>query len=167
MGTLKEKLKSEKGDLSLYEEKIANISTQKADLEVQLAANEEKLAEEEKLKGETASESKDLEKQYDSQLRDYQDLVSKQEKLDSELSKRDNIIKNLNDEVAGKDEILSKLNKEKKQTQIKNDTANDELVSSESKVVHLTEVKVKLEQTLDDMDTAVEREKRSKYNVEK
>ena len=165
--TLKEKLKSEQGDLSSYEEKIAKISTQKADLEVQLAANEEKLAEEEKLKGETASESKDLEKQYDSQLRDYQDLVSKQEKLDSELSKRDNIIKNLNDEVAGKDEILSKLNKEKKQTQIKNDTANDELVSSESKVVHLTEVKVKLEQTLDDMDTAVEREKRSKYNVEK
>merc|ERR1712013_322158 len=117
--TLKDKLKSEQGDLSSYEEKIAKISTQKADLEVQLAANEEKLAEEEKLKGETASESKDLEKQYDSQLRDYQDLVSKQEKLDSELSKRDNIIKNLNDEVAGKDEILSKLNKEKKQTQIK------------------------------------------------
>ena len=62
---------------------------------------------------------------------------------------------------------MSKLNKEKKQTQQKNDTASDEFGSSESKVVHLTEVKVKLEQTLDDMDTAVEREKRCKYNTEK
>jgi len=165
--TLKEKLTAEQGDLTSYEEKIAKISTQKADLEVQLAANEEKLAEEEKLKAETSSECKDLEKQYDSQLRDYQDLVTRQEKLDNELSKRDAIIKNLNDDVAGKDEVLSKLNKEKKQIQIKNDTANDDLVSSESKVVHLTEVKVKLEQTLDDMDTAVEKEKRGKYNVEK
>ena len=118
--TLKEKLTAEQGDLSTYEEKIAKISTQKADLEVQLAANQEKLAEEERLKAETDSESKDIEKVYDSQIRDYQDLVTKQEKLDNEVSKRDNIIKNLNDDVAAKDEVLSKLNKEKKQ---KNDTA--------------------------------------------
>ena len=165
--TLKEKLTAEQGDLSSYEEKIAKISTQKADLEVQLAANQDKLAEEERLKAETDSESKDIEKVYDSQIRDYQDLVTKQEKLDNEVSKRDNIIKNLNDDVAAKDEVLSKLNKEKKQTQQKNDTASDEFGSSESKVVHLTEVKVKLEQTLDDMDTAVEREKSANITQKK
>eukprot|EP00092_Neocalanus_flemingeri_P016779 GFUD01018148.1.p1 GENE.GFUD01018148.1~~GFUD01018148.1.p1 ORF type:complete len:1458 (+),score=511.32 GFUD01018148.1:400-4374(+) len=164
---LKEKLTSEQGDLSSYEEKIAKISTQKADLEVQLAANQEKLVEEERYKAEVESDSKDTEKIYESQARDYQDLVVRQEKLDNEILKRDNIIKSLNDDVAAKDETLSKLNREKKQTQQKNDTAGDELVGSESKVNHLTEVKVKLEQTLDEMDTAVEREKRSKYNTEK
>merc|ERR1711915_1163595 len=108
---------------------IAKISTQKADLELQLQTNQEKLAEEERLKAESQLDTKDIEKIYDSQIKDYQDLVTKQEKLDIEISKRDTIIRGLNDEVASKDETLSKLNKEKKQLQQKTDAANDDLVS--------------------------------------
>ena len=65
--------------------------------------------------------------------------------------------------MAAKDETLSKLNREKKQLQQKTDSASDELVSSGGKVAHLTDVKNKLEHTLDDG----EKEKKVKYSVEK
>merc|ERR1719427_268933 len=102
-------------------------------------------------------DSKEMEKVHNAQIRDQQDLAAKMDKIENELRKRDNILKSLNDEVAAKDETLSKLNREKKQIIQNNDTANDELVNSEGKVTHLTEVKRKLEQTLDEMDTGVER----------
>lgn len=167
ISSFKEKLNSEQGDLSSYEEKIAKINTQNADLEVQLEMNKNKLAEEEKLKEEAEMDSKEMEKVYNAQVRDQQDLAARMDKIENELRKRDNILKSLNDEVAAKDETLSKLNREKKQIIQNNDTANEEFVNSEGKVTHLTEVKRKLEQTLDEMDTGVEREKRGKYNVEK
>merc|ERR1719336_3589698 len=46
---LKDKLQQEQGDLSSYEEKIAKLNTQKADLEVQLNENLEKIQVEEKI----------------------------------------------------------------------------------------------------------------------
>ena len=164
---LKEKLTQEQGDLSSYEEKIAALTSENSELETVLASNLERLKEEERIKQEADKDNKSLEREFEEQKRDYQDLVAQLEKLDKELGKRENISRSLNDEVASKDETLSKLNREKKQLQQKNDTACDELVNSEGKVAHLTDVKIKLEHTLDDMDNAVEKEKKQKYNVEK
>ena len=142
---LKDKLQQEQGDLSSYEEKIAKLNTQKADLEVQLNENLEKIQVEEKILKDGEKDTQTLEKEYKEQQKDYQDLVAQQEKLENELMKRDNILKGLNDEVAAKDETLSKLNREKKQIQQRNDSASEELTSSEAKVTHLTDVKNKLE----------------------
>ena len=164
---LKDKLQQEQGDLSSYEEKIAKLNTQKADLEVQLHENLEKIQVEEKILKDGEKDTQTLEKEYKEQQRDYQDLVAQQEKLDNELMKRDNILKGLNDEVAAKDETLSKLNREKKQIQQRNDSASEELTSSEAKVTHLTDVKNKLEHTLDEMESVTDKEKKMKYSIEK
>merc|ERR1712223_284569 len=96
---------------------------------------------------------KSIEKDYNDQQKDYQELVAQHEKIENEIMKKDNILKGLNDEVAAKDETLSKLNKEKKQIQQRNDSASEELTSSEAKVTHLTDVKNKLEHTLDEMES--------------
>lgn len=47
---LKQRLTSEQGDMTVYIEKQAKLSTQIADLEVQLKDNTEKIAEEERMK---------------------------------------------------------------------------------------------------------------------
>ena len=45
--------------------------------------------------------------------------------------------------------------------------ATEDMNSAEDKVSHLNDVKTKLEKTLDQMDSSLEQEKRSKYNIEK
>ena len=167
IGGLKERLQNEQGDLSSYEEKIAKLNTQNADLEAQLSENTEKIKQEESLLKDFEKDTNTIEKEYKDQRKDYQDLVAQQEKLENEVMKKDNIIKSLNDDVAAKDETLSKLNKEKKQVQQRNDSANEELTTVEGKVAHLTDVKNKLEHTLDEMEAVTDREKKQKYNIEK
>merc|ERR1719244_2086800 len=92
--------------------------------------------------------------------RDYQDLCAKHEKLQAEKAKRDQILRGLNDEVVSQDEQISKLNKEKKYIQEVVGKASDDLAASDDKVRHLNDVKAKLEQTLDQMDVNVEKERR-------
>merc|ERR1712110_823509 len=108
--------------------------------EAQLAENMEKIKQEECLLKDFEKDANSIEKEYKDQQKDYQDLVSQHEKLENEAMKKDGIIRALNDDVAAKDETLSKLNKEKKQVQQRNDSANEELTSVEGKVAHLTDV---------------------------
>ena len=105
--SLKERLKQEQGDLSFYEEKIENLNTDNENLEAQLAKNKEILKEEERRKAEADKDNKTLEKEFEEQQRDHQDLVLQLEKLDKELLKRENIARSLNDDVAAKDKTLS------------------------------------------------------------
>jgi hypothetical protein len=51
-----------------------------------------------------------------------------------------------------KDELISKLNKEKKHIQEVNSKAVEELAAADEKGAHLAMVKNKLEQTLDDLE---------------
>jgi hypothetical protein len=54
--------------------------------------------------------------------------------------------------MQAKDELISKLNKEKKHIQEVNSKAVEELAAADEKVAHLSMVKNKLEQTLDDLE---------------
>merc|ERR1712142_1155377 len=164
---LKARLSAEQGDLTSYMEKQAKLSAQKADLEVQLKENEEKLAEEERLKALADEDRKGGDREIANVKREYQDLVAKHEKLQAEKAKRDQILRGLNDDVLHQDEQISKLNKEKKYINETVKKASEELASAQDKVMHLNEVKVKLEQTMDRMDHGLEKEKRSKNNIEK
>ncbi len=56
------------------------------------------------------------------------------------------------DWIQAKDELISKLNKEKKHIQEVNSKAVEELAAADEKVAHLAMVKNKLEQTLDDLE---------------
>ena len=60
-------------------------------------------------------------------------------------------VKNLTEEMAGLDEIIVKLTKEKKALQEAHQQALDDLQAEEDKVNTLTKAKVKLEQQVDDV----------------
>lgn len=64
-------------------------------------------------------------------------------------------MKNLTEEMAGLDEIIAKLTKEKKALQEAHQQALDDLQAEEDKVNTLTKSKVKLEQQVDDVSNKI------------
>lgn len=69
---------------------------------------------------------------------------------EQEKQTRDNQIKTLQDEMAQQDEQIAKLNKDKKAMEELQKKTLEDLQAEEDKVNHLTKLKTKLEQTLDE-----------------
>merc|ERR1739848_892780 len=65
------------------------------------------------------------------------------------------------------DEVINKLNKEKKHVAENQDTSNEDLVVAEEKVNHLNSIKAKLEETLDELEGALDKEKRARGKLDK
>merc|ERR1711881_715934 len=99
--------------------------------------------------------------------KDIEDLELALQRLEQEKTNRDHTIRGLNDEVAQGDEVINKLNKEKKHIADNQSKSSDDLQAAEEKVNHLNSVKSKLESTLDELEDGANREKRGKADVEK
>ena len=108
------KITEEQGDLSVYEEKLAKASAQKADLEVQLSENQEKLAQTERIKSMAGDEKKIAEREIGNIKQDFAEMNARVEKASQEKAKLDGILRGLNDDVLHKEDNINKLNKEKK-----------------------------------------------------
>ena len=89
------------------------------------------------------------------------------QKLEQEKTNRDHTIRSLNDTLTGQDEVINKLNKEKKVISENSSKSSDDLLSATDKVDHLMKVKAKLEGTLDELEGSFEKEKRSRGVLEK
>merc|ERR1712154_578298 len=113
------------------------------------------------------SEKKQLEAENQVIKKDIEDLELAIQKLEQEKTNRDHNIRSLNDEIANQDEIINKLNKEKKMVAENSSTASEDMQCAEDKVNHLNNVKSKLESTLDELEDNLNREKRSRADIEK
>eukprot|EP00095_Tigriopus_kingsejongensis_P003885 maker-scaffold603_size126491-snap-gene-0.28 protein:Tk03885 transcript:maker-scaffold603_size126491-snap-gene-0.28-mRNA-1 annotation:"myosin heavy muscle isoform x19" len=164
---LRSTIKTEQGDLGSYQEKMAKFSTQKADLEIQLENNRQKLEHEERIRQQSSEDKRNAEREVGGVKQEVGEVQSKLERATQDKNKLDQILRSLNDEVVHQDEVLSKLNKEKRHLSDSMSKFTDELATNEDKYAHLNDVKAKLEKTLDQMDGALENEKRLKTNVEK
>merc|ERR1712190_209791 len=80
---------------------------------------------------------------------------------------RDHSIRSLNDEIASQDEVINKLNKEKKLASENSSKATEDFQVAEDKVSHLNKIKSKLEQTLDELEDSLNKEKKARANIEK
>ncbi|NXW26251.1 MYH6 protein, partial [Circaetus pectoralis] len=80
---------------------------------------------------------------------------------------RDGGVKNLTEEMAGLDETIVKLTKEKKALQEAHQQALDDLQAEEDKVNTLTKAKGKLEQQVDDLESSLEQEKKIRMDLER
>merc|ERR1712149_115214 len=69
--------------------------------------------------------------------KDIEDLELAIQKLEQEKTNRDHNIRSLNDEIAGQDEVINKLNKEKKHVAENNSKASEDMQCAEDKVSHL------------------------------
>merc|ERR1712168_1650695 len=164
---LMKQLESEQGNMSQYTEKQAKLSAQKADMEVQLSAAGKKLAQMESARQNETSNKKALEQQNAVIKKDIEDLELAVQKLEQEKCNRDYIMRQINDEIANQDEVINKLNKEKKHLGENNPKASEDFQAAEDKVTHLGNIKQKLEQTMDELNDSFEREKRARADIEK
>merc|ERR1739845_280520 len=99
--------------------------------------------------------------------KDMEDIELAIQKLDQEKTNRDHTIRHLNYEIANQDEVINKLNKEKKHVGEGSAKATEDLQSTQDKVDHLSNIKSKLESTLDELEDACNKEKRSRADIEK
>ena len=163
---LLKQLEAEQGNLSQYHEKQAKISAQKADLEVTLVEVQEKLVKIENQRVHAMAEKKTQETSANSIKKEIKEIEHVITKLEQEKNSRDHIIKGLNDEIADQDEIINRLNKEKKYLSENNAKASDDMQNVSEKLDHLTRLKSKLEQTLDELESTYDKEKRGRALLE-
>merc|ERR1712180_150836 len=99
--------------------------------------------------------------------KDIADIEIVIQKLEQEKTSKDHTIKSLNDEITNQDEIINKLNKEKKHIAESGAKSAEDLQGASDKVDHLNKIKQKLESTLDELESSVEKEKRARAVAEK
>ncbi|KAG1661470.1 Myosin heavy chain, muscle [Nymphon striatum] len=160
-------LESERGASGDQEERTQRLMTQKSDLESQVSDLQDRLSSEEDSKGSLQTVKKKLDNELSSMKKDVEDLELTIQKAEQDKSTKDHQLRNLNDEIAHQDELINKLNKEKKHLQEVNQKTAEDLQATEDKVNHLNKVKSKLEQTLDELEDSLEREKKVRGDVEK
>merc|ERR1739838_285420 len=156
-------------ELRLLEEKAnATYGAYKAALDV-TADLESQMGD---LKDEIAAMSKQLSEEQGN-ISVYTDRQAKalgikgETEVEQEKGNRDHTIKVLQDEVAEQDEVINKLNKEKKHLSATQSKSSEDLVCAEEKVAHLSQVKSQLEATLDQLEGGLDKEKKSRGNLEK
>jgi len=160
-------IEKEQGNLSQYHERQAKISAQKADLEIQLTDAQNLLSRTEQERVQATADKKNLEQECSVVKKDIEDLEIAIQKLEQEKTNRDHTIRSLNDEIANQDEVINKLNKEKKHIAENGAKASEDLQVANDKVDHLNKIKQKLEQTLDELEGSLDKEKRSRGDIEK
>merc|ERR1719179_82697 len=107
-------IEAEQGNVSQYHEKQALISSQRAEAEVELSGRTKVLKEEEESRVALAAEVKAHSGSIGAVKKDIEDVELAITKVETEKGNRDHTIKTLQDEIAEQDEVINKLNKEKK-----------------------------------------------------
>merc|ERR1712106_1164777 len=174
MGNLKDEisamtkqLSEEQGNISVYTDRQAKALALKADAEVELASQQKVLANEEASRVELAAEVKSHSGSIGAVKKDMEDIELAITKVEQEKGNRDHTIKTLQDEVSEQDEVINKLNKEKKHLSATQSKSSEDLILAEEKVSHLSSVKAQLESTLDQLEGGLDKEKKSRANLEK
>merc|ERR1712141_461243 len=164
---LVKQLESEQGNLSEYTDRQDKATKAKMELEFALQEAGQKLIQAEERRVDATQALKEMGGENTVIKKDIEDLEIAIVKLEQEKCNRDHIIRHLNDEIATQDEVINKLNKEKKHLNENNAKANEDLQVSQDKVDHLGKIKSKLENTLDELNDSLAREKRASGDIQK
>merc|ERR1712110_338043 len=154
------------GDLTQYQQDLSKVSGEKSGLEDKLAKSQETLAKAEIEFKNLSDKKRAFENDVGAFRKDIDDMQMALQRAQQEKANKEHTIHSMNEEIAHQDEAINKLNKEKKHMQ-ENNAKQLEEGAAEEKVDHLNKVKAKLEQTLDELEDSLEREKKSKLDVDK
>merc|ERR1719438_215436 len=89
------------------------------------------------------------------------------ESCEEDKMTKDNQIRTLKEELAHQEDLIAKLQKEKRGVGESRQKTEEDIQALEDKCNHLNKVKGKLEQALDECEDSLEREKKTKGDVEK
>merc|ERR1740137_19745 len=160
IGAMTTQLNEEQGNVSVYTDRQAKAIGIKGEAEVELAIKQKVLLAEESSRIELAGEVKAHSGSIGAVKKDIEDVELAILKVEQDKGNRDHTIKVLQDEVAEQDEVVNKLNKEKKHLSATQAKSNEDLVAAEEKVAHLMSVKSQLESTLDQLESGLDKAKR-------
>merc|ERR1712030_92377 len=138
----------------------------KRSTEIELAQQQAVLASEESSRADLAAEVKSHAGSIGAVKKDIEDIELAITKVEQEKGNRDHTIKTLQDEIAEQDEVINKLNKEKKHISGCQSKASEDLSSAEEKVAHLSQVKSQLEATLDQLEGGLDKKRREEKRRE-
>merc|ERR1719500_2008759 len=164
---MSKQLSEEQGSISVYTDRQAKAVATKATTESELAQQQAVLSKEEASRIELSGEVKAHAGSIGVVKKEIEDIELAVTKVEQEKGSRDHTIKVLQDEIAEQDEVINKLNKEKKHIAETQSKSNDDMVSVGEKVDHLMSVKSKLESTLGELEGSLDKEKKSRATLEK
>merc|ERR1712156_1384602 len=159
-------LAEEQGNISVYTDRQTKATATKAQAESELKAAQAVLAEEESSRVALAAEVKAHSGSVGVVKKEIEDIELAIAKVELEKGNRDHNIKVLQDEIGEQDEVINKLNKEKKHIAETQAKSNDDMISVNEKVGHLASVKRKLEGDLKMAQDSVVELERTKRDVE-
>ncbi|XP_070793599.1 myosin-1B [Pituophis catenifer annectens] len=171
-------LMQEKNDLQLQvqaeadgladaEERCDQLIKSKIQLEAKIKELTERAEDEEEMNAELTAKKRKLEDECSELKKDIDDLELTLAKVEKEKHATENKVKNLTEEMAVLDETIAKLTKEKKALQEAHQQTLDDLQAEEDKVNTLTKAKTKLEQQVDDLEGSLEQEKKLRMDLER
>merc|ERR1719320_1989862 len=147
--------------------KIDKLDKERSDLAKQVDQVESRIRAEEDHR--RASEQsggkvrKDMEKMKD----DMKEIENNIEKAEEDIVTKDSQTRTLKEELAHQEELVAKLIREKKTAGESRQKTEEDIQANEDRCNHLTKVKLKLEQNLDECEDSLEREKKSRGDAEK
>merc|ERR1719281_1653645 len=157
IAAMTKQLAEEQGSISVYTDRQAKANQLKAEADVELAAQTNVLKAEEASRIELAQEVKAHSGSIGAVKKDIEDVELMITKVETEKGNRDHTIRTLQDEIAEQDEVINKLNKEKKHLSATQAKSNEDLI----------QVKSQLESTLDQLEGGFDKEKKARANIEK
>merc|ERR1712228_564239 len=95
------------------------------------------------------------------------DLDVSFEACEEDKLSKESQIQTLKEELAHQEDMIAKLNREKRGVGDTKQKVEEGIQATEDKCNHLNKVKGKLEQSLDECEDSLEREKKNKADVEK
>merc|ERR1711971_1066523 len=167
IAAMTKQLAEEQGSISVYTDRQAKANTLKASCEAELAGQVEVLKSEENSRVALAQEVKAHSGSIGAVKKDIEDVELMITKVETEKGNRDHTIRTLQDEIAEQDEVINKLNEEKKHLSATQAKSNEDLMGAEEKVKHLSQVKSQLESTLDQLEGGFDKEKKARATIEK
>merc|ERR1712226_1364143 len=160
-------LAEEQGNVSVYTDRQTKATALKAATEAELKERQAELSEEESSRVALAAEVKAHSGSIGVVKKEIEDIELAIAKVELEKGNRDHTIKVLQDEVAEQDEVINKLNKEKKHISENAAKSAEDLGAAEDKVDHLNSIKSKLESTLGELESGLDKEKKARATIEK
>uniref|UniRef100_A0A3Q2VFL0 Myosin motor domain-containing protein n=1 Tax=Haplochromis burtoni TaxID=8153 RepID=A0A3Q2VFL0_HAPBU len=160
-------IQAEGESLADAEERCEGLIKAKIQLEARLKETAERLEDEEEMNAELTAKKRKLEDECSELKKDIDDLELTLAKVEKEKHATENKVKNLVEEMTSQDETIAKLSKEKKALQEAHQQVLDDLQAEEDKVNSLTKAKTKLEQQVDDLEGSLEQEKKLRMDLER
>ncbi|XP_068065421.1 myosin heavy chain, skeletal muscle, adult-like [Anomalospiza imberbis] len=160
-------VQAEADSLADAEERCDQLIKSKIQLEAKIKEMSERAEDEEEINAELAAKKRKLEDECSELKKDIDDLELTLAKVEKEKHTTENKVKNLTEEMAALDETIVKLTKEKKALQEAHQQTLDDLQAEEDKVNTLTKAKIKLEQQVDDLEGSLEQEKKLRVDLER